>query len=191
MANNNKFPQIILNYKDLPALVKNYRKQKKSIVLTQGSFDVIHIGHGRYCQEAKSYGDVLFVGVDNDRKVQHRKGENRPIVPQEERLEMLTYLRSVDHAVLKPLSAPKWELIRILKPDFLIATDQTYSDQDIKKLEKICGKVIVLKPMATTSTSAKIRHVQTGMAKQMSAVLSQKLIDAIEEVLEEIKAQKR
>ncbi len=182
-------PHIILDYSQLAPLLEKYRQAGKKIVLTQGSFDMIHIGHARYCQEAKKYGDVLFVGVDSDEKVRVRKGPDRPVVPQDERLEMLTHFRSVDHVVLKSPAQPKWELIKLLKPDTLIATAQTYTPKQIAELKTICGQVVVLEPMATTSTSAKLRRVQLGMAKKMSATLSNKLIKAIEEVLEELKTQ--
>ncbi len=181
--------RIILNYQDLLPILSKYRKEKKTIVLTQGSFDMVHIGHARYCEEAKKHGDVLIVGVDSDEKIRHRKGPDRPIVPQEERLEMLTYLRSVDEVVLKELHEPKWALIKLIKPDVLVATKETYTPEKIKELEKICGKVIVLEPMATTSTSAKLRRLQLGAAKKISATLSGKLIKTIEEVLEELKGE--
>jgi D-glycero-beta-D-manno-heptose 1-phosphate adenylyltransferase len=187
---NNKH-QIILDYAEIPKLVEKYRSQGKKIVLTQGSFDMIHIGHGRYCEEAKKYGDVLFVGVDSDEKVRSRKGPDRPVVPQEERLEMLTYFESVSHVVLKDLKQPKWELIKLLSPDILITTRETYSPKKIKELEEICGKVVVLEPMATTSTSAKLRRVQMGVAKNISATLSKKLIASIEGVLDELKTQSK
>lgn len=178
---------IISSYDDLPALVKKYRKSGKKIVLTQGTFDLIHIGHARYLAQAKSHGDVLFVGVDSDEKVRKRKGPDRPVVPENERIEMLTYLESVDHVVLKPNLTEKWLLMKIIKPDVLISTQETYSQKEIKELEKICGKVVVLEPMATTSTSAKIRRVQIGAAKEMSKTLSTRLIKAIEDALEELK----
>lgn len=180
-------PIIIASYADLPALVKKYRQEKKSIVLTQGTFDMLHIGHARYLTEAKKHGDVLFVGVDSDKKVRKRKGPDRPVVPEAERVEMLTYLESVDHVVLKTLEEKKWKLINLIKPDVLIATQETYSPEEVQELEKICGKVVVLEPMATTSTSAKIRRVQIGAAKKMSKTLSTKLIKAIEDALEELK----
>ncbi len=177
------------NYDELEALAKSYKKQGKKIVLTQGSFDMIHIGHARYCAEAKTHGDVLVVGVDSDEKIRQRKGPDRPVVPQDERLEMLTHLRSVDHVVLKELNQPKWELIRRIKPDVLIATAETYTKDQLKTLEALCGSIVVLEPMATTSTSAKIRRVQIGVAKHISATISKKLIHTIEEVLDELKAE--
>ncbi|MDQ5951575.1 MAG: hypothetical protein QG639_856 [Patescibacteria group bacterium] len=178
---------IVTNYDHLPELIEKYRAKNKKIVLTQGTFDMLHIGHARYLQEAKSHGDVLFVGVDSDEKVRKRKGPDRPVVPENERVEMLTYLSSVDHVTLKPADEEKWRLIKLIKPDVLIATRETYSDDHIKELEKICGKVVVLEPMATTSTSAKIRQVQIGAAKKVSTTLSNKLVKAIEDVLEELK----
>ncbi len=188
MSNADK---VILDYSAISPLVDQYRRAGKSIVLTQGSFDMIHIGHGRYLEEAKKHGEVLFVGVDCDDKIRHRKGPDRPIVPEEERLEMLTYMTAVDHAVLKPLKKPKWELIKIIKPDVLITTKETYSPEKIKELEEICGKVVVLDPMATTSTSAKIRLVQMGAARKLSTTLTDKLIATIEEVLDEVKASEK
>ncbi len=160
------------------------------IVLTQGTFDLIHIGHARYMEEAKRHGDLLIVGVDSDAKVRARKGPDRPVVPQSERIEMLTHLRSVDLVVLKELNAPKWALIKAVRPDVLIATKETYNAAEIKALEKICGKVVVLNPMATTSTSAKIRLLQINTAKKLEKALTPRLIQAIEETLRGVKGDK-
>lgn len=178
---------IISSYSAIPALLEDYKHKKKTIVLTQGTFDMLHIGHARYLTEAKKYGDVLFVGVDSDEKVRQRKGPDRPVVPEDERTEMLTYLRSVDHVILKPNDAEKWQLIKLIKPDVLIATQETYKAEEIEELQNYCGKVVVLEAMATTSTSAKIRRVQIGAAKKMSKTLSNKLIKAIEDALDELK----
>lgn len=183
-----KSATILLNYQQLPPLVAEYRKQKKKIVLTQGSFDMIHIGHGRYCEEAKKYGDVLFIGVDSDEKVAARKGPDRPVVPQDERLEMLTFFKSVDHVVLKDQQKEKWELIRLIRPDTLIATEETYTPSQIEELKKLCKEVVILEPMATTSTSAKLRRVQMGAAKKVGQDISKKLIKTIEDALAELKA---
>ncbi len=183
--------KIARDYQLVADYVKQQRQRNKKIVLTQGSFDMLHIGHARYCKEAKSYGNILIVGVDSDQKIKARKGEDRPIVPEDERLEMLTYLASVDLVVLKKLTAPKWELIKIIKPDVLIATKETYKPDQIAKLEKICGQVVILDPMAVTSTSAKIRLLQMGAAKKIKSVLTNKLINTIEEVLSELKGEKK
>jgi len=152
---------------------------------------MLHIGHARYCREAKKHGDTLIVGVDSDEKIRARKGEGRPIVPQAERLEMLTHLEYVDLVVLKELNTPKWELIKIVRPDVLIATAQTYTQPQIEELEQICGQVVVLQPMATTSTSAKLRLMQIEAAQKIQQTLTSKLISTIEETLRELKGEKK
>lgn len=183
----NSSAHIILQAVDISSIVKKLRQEKKKIVLTQGSFDLVHIGHARYCDMASDFGDVLIVGVDSDEKVRQRKGPNRPIVPEDERMEMLTHLRSVDYVVLKEAGEAKFNLIKLIKPDVLIATAETYDAKTIKELEKICGKVVVLDPMATTSTTAKIRLMQMNTARKLQDRMRTKLIKSIEEVLEELK----
>lgn len=133
-----------------------------NIVMTSGSFDMIHIGHSRYLEEAKARGDVLIVGVDSDSKVKVRKGEDRPVVPQDERVEMLAHLRHVDIVTLKYPDEPKWELIKRVSPDTLIVTEETYEEETLHELKQFCGRIVCLEPQAETSTSAKIRKMQIG-----------------------------
>ncbi len=175
---------------ELKEAVEHCKGLGLEIVLTQGSWDMLHIGHARYFKEAKRHGDILVVGVDSDEKVRDRKGPDRPIVPQEERLEMIAHTRYVDMVVLKELAAPKWQLIKIIKPHILIATKETYTKNQIKELEKYCGKVVVLEPQATTSTSAKIRRLQISTAKKLEEKLTPRILKVIEDVLTEIKEAK-
>lgn len=177
----------ISDYKKLRETVIHLKGLGVKIVLTQGSYDMLHIGHARYIEDAKRHGDILIVGIDSDEKIRHRKGPERPIVPQEERLEMVAHLKPVDIVVLKELEHPKWHLIKTVEPDVLIATKETYSQQQLKELKKYCGSVVVLEPKATTSTSAKIRKLQIGTAKSLGQSLTPKIIGIIEEVLGEIK----
>lgn len=179
----------ILTPETLQDTVSAIKSQHKKIVLTQGSFDMVHIGHGRYLEKAKSFGDILIVGVDSDAKIKLRKGDDRPVVPQHERLEMITYLRSVDYVYLKELDTQKYDLIKKVRPDILVATQETYTPNQLKILRDYCTQIEVLKPMATTSTSAKIRLLQMGAAKKIGATLSSKLIDTIEAVLAELKGE--
>lgn len=181
---------IITEYSQLAEIIKTLRTQKKKIVLTQGTFDLVHIGHGRYLEKAKSYGNVLIVGVDSDEKVKLRKGPDRPVVPEAERTEMLTYFNSVDLVVLKKNVEKKFELVKIVQPDVLIVTAEThqrYTPAQLVELEQYCGQVVMLEAQATTSTSAKIRLLQIGAAKKISTVLNEKLVKTIEEVLKELK----
>lgn len=173
--------KILLDYNSLPNLVEKIRQKNKKIVLTQGSWDMVHVGHARYLEKAKSYGDVLIVGVDSDEKIRHRKGLGRPVVPQDERLEMISHLGAVDYVVLKELNSPKWQLIKTIKPDILVVIKENYENEKIKELEKFCRKIIISPRMATTSTSAKLRSVQIGEAQKIET----KLTKAIKEVLKE------
>lgn len=177
----------ISDYKKLAEIIYHCKGLGLRIVLTQGTYDMVHIGHARYFEEAKKHGDVLIIGVDSDEKVRARKGPERPVVPQEERLEMVAHLRPVDMVVLKELKHPKWHLIKTVKPDVLIATKETYNQKKLKDLKKYCGEVVVLDPQATTSTSAKIRKLQIGTAKSLGQALTPKIMKIIEEVLGDIK----
>jgi D-beta-D-heptose 7-phosphate kinase/D-beta-D-heptose 1-phosphate adenosyltransferase len=179
--------RIFTDHKKIEELVFHCRALGLKIVLTQGTYDMVHIGHGRYFAEAKKRGDLLIVGVDSDKKVRSRKGPDRPVVPQDERLEMLTHMRSVDVVFLKEIYHPKWALIKTIRPDVLIATKQTYNKTQLKDLKKYCKEVVVLEPQATTSTSAKIRLLQIGTAKKLGQSLTPKLIKTIEEVLAGVK----
>lgn len=174
-------------YPAIKELVKHCRGLGLKIVLTSGSFDMVHIGHGRYLEEAKRYGDFLIVGVDSDEKIRSRKGPDRPVVPQEERLEMLCHLRSVDAVFLKEKKDAKWQLIRAVRPDTLICVEETYSPEQIKELSKHCGRIVVLPRQATTSTSAKIRTLQIGMAGSFEQILTPRVMKAIEDTINEIK----
>lgn len=184
---SNSEGRIYKDYKKIKSLIEHCKALGLKVVLTQGTFDMIHVGHGRYLKEAKQHGDILIVGVDSDKKVKHRKGPERPVVPEDERLEMLSHLRYVDLVFLKELKDPKWSLIKAIRPDVLIATKQTYNAQQLKDLKEHCGKVVVLEPRATTSTSAKIRLLQIGTAKKLGQTLTPKLMKVIEDVLADLK----
>jgi D-glycero-beta-D-manno-heptose 1-phosphate adenylyltransferase len=173
----------ILNLKELKKAVDHCKGLGLKIVLTSGSWDLVHIGHARYLKEAKSHGDILIVGVDNDAKIRARKGPDRPVVPENERMEMITHLKYVDLATLKGHKDSKWNLIKIVRPHTLIATAETYSNGQKKELKKYCENVVVLDPKATTSTSAKIRRLQITTARKMEEMLRPKIIETMEEVL--------
>jgi len=185
-SNFNK--RYISDFKKLRETIDHLKGLGLRIVLTQGTYDMLHIGHARYFEEAKKHGDVLVIGVDSDEKVRARKGPERPIVPQDERLEMVTHMRSVDIVVLKEQNHPKWHLIKTVRPDVLIATKETYDSKQLKDLKTYCGEIIVLDPQATTSTSAKIRKLQISTAKSLGQSLTPKIMNIIEEVLGEAKS---
>ena len=166
--NPNFDTRFVEKYDDLAEKIAACKKLGLKIVLTSGSFDLIHIGHMRYIEKAKEYGDILVVGVDSDEKIRKRKGPDRPIVEEKERMQMLSHTRGVDLITLKSPSDAKWELIRIVHPDILIATAETYTSDEIVQLEAgYCERVVVLEPQATTSTSARIRRLNISTLRNI------------------------
>jgi rfaE bifunctional protein nucleotidyltransferase chain/domain len=178
--------RFVPDYKKLKELVEHCKGLGLKIVLTQGTYDMVHIGHARYFEAAKSNGDFLIVGVDSDKKVRARKGPDRPLVPQGERLEMVTHLRPVDVVTLKEHNMPKWHLIKTVRPDVLIVTAETvekYGKEKVKAMSVHCGEIKILAPQATTSTSAKIRRMQLKLAKKFEKAIIPKLADMISDTL--------
>jgi D-glycero-beta-D-manno-heptose 1-phosphate adenylyltransferase len=160
-ADASNFDQrFIEDYDKIETTVNALRTLGFKVVLTSGSFDVIHEGHSMYLEAARQFGDFLIVGLDSDEKIRSRKGENRPVVPQMERLRMVTHQRGVGLVTLKQTKHPKWALIKAVRPDVLVATEETYTQAEITELEaKYCGRVKVLERMATVSTSARLRDI--------------------------------
>src|ERR1051325_5078627 len=97
-------------------LADTLRAAGRRIVLANGCFDLLHVGHIRYLEEARRLGDVLFVGINGDAAVTRLKGRGRPLMPAEERAEILSALRAVDHVVVFDEDTAD-ALIRALKPD--------------------------------------------------------------------------
>jgi rfaE bifunctional protein nucleotidyltransferase chain/domain len=160
-ADASNFDQrFIEDYDKIETTVNALRTLGFKVVLTSGSFDVIHEGHSMYLEAARQFGDFLIVGLDSDEKICGRKGENRPVVPQMERLRMVTHQRGVGLVTLKHTHHPKWALIKAVRPDVLVATEETYTQSEITELEaSYCGRVKVLERMATVSTSARLRDI--------------------------------
>src|SRR5438093_6231289 len=104
---------------ELKKLLATRRARHKRIVFTNGTFDLLHIGHVRYLQAARELGDVLVVGVNSDDSVRGYKGPSRPVVPQDERAEIVAALRCVDYAVIfdEPTAA---QLVEVLQPDIYV-----------------------------------------------------------------------
>jgi rfaE bifunctional protein nucleotidyltransferase chain/domain len=94
------------------------RRTGAKIVFTNGCFDILHVGHLRYLTQAKSLGNFLFIGVNSDSSVRELKGDQRPIVSEDERCEMLLGLKAVDAAAIFCESTPI-DLIKQVKPDIL------------------------------------------------------------------------
>ena len=103
-------------------LVDVFKSNGNKIVLTLGSWDMLHVGHMRYIEQAKKLGDILIVGVDSDSKIQERKGKDRPIVKQKERLEMLSHLKHIDMLFVIDGKETSTSITEKIKPDVLIVS---------------------------------------------------------------------
>jgi len=178
--------RLIVDQKRLANLVKLWKGLGLKIVLTSGTYDLFHIGHAEYIERAKAQGDLLIVGVDSDAKVRERKGPNRPVVPEEERVRILSHLRHVDAITLKPAKEHPNALIKLIRPDVLVLSKSTkHKKADIDEKRKYCGKIVLLPPQAETSTSAKVRLLHVGGAGRFAEAITPRLCDMIESRLQE------
>jgi rfaE bifunctional protein nucleotidyltransferase chain/domain len=176
----------ISDHKKLAASVKHWKELGLKVVLTSGTFDLFHVGHAEYLEKAKNLGDLLIVGVDSDEKVRARKGPHRPVVPEAERVHILSHLRHVDAITLKGSDEKPNGLIKLIRPDVLVISKTTdHRKADISEKAKYCGKVILLAPQAETSTSAKVRLLHVSGADRFAKELVPKLSAVIEKELME------
>src|SRR5260370_6352188 len=152
------------DYERIRAIVGALRTLGLKVVLTSGSFDILHEGHSMYLEAARHFGDFLIVGLDSDEKIGDRKGPHRPAVPEMERLRMVTHQRGVGLVTLKHLSDERWRLIKTIRPDGLVATAGTYNRAESSDLEEhYCGRGAVLERMGAVCTSARLRRIQLGL----------------------------
>lgn len=140
--------------KELSRIIKNLKAKGKRIVFTNGCFDLLHLGHVRYLEKAKSLGDVLVVGVNSDSSVRKLKGPKRPILPQGERTEMLSGLGCVDYITIFNEADPL-KLITSLKPNLLVKGGDWTREQIVGRevVERSGGKLVIVPFVKGASTS--------------------------------------
>ena len=109
----------IKTFDEIKTLASKLHNQGKKIVFTNGCFDILHVGHVKYLEVAKSYGDVLILGLNADSSVRKLKGPTRPINTQDDRAYILASLESVDYVVIFEEETP-YELIKLIKPHVLV-----------------------------------------------------------------------
>jgi D-beta-D-heptose 7-phosphate kinase/D-beta-D-heptose 1-phosphate adenosyltransferase len=145
---------------DLHRIVEDLKKKGKRIVFTNGCFDLLHLGHIRYLEKAKSLGDILVVGVNSDRSVQSLKGPERPILPEEERAEILSGLECVDYITLFDELTPL-ELISSLQPHILVKGGDWAKETTVGRevVERSGGEVVILPFVEGSSTSNLIETI--------------------------------
>ncbi len=104
---------------ELKSILDNLKKLEKSIVFTNGCFDILHYGHVKYLEDARTRGDVLVVGLNSDESLKKIKGQNRPIINQNDRSRILAALESVDFVTIFDEETPS-KIIKYLLPDVLV-----------------------------------------------------------------------
>lgn len=152
------------------------------IVFTAGVWDLLHEGHIRYLRRAKAEGNILVVGVDSDEWTRARKGPDRPLVTQSERLEILWELRSVDYLVLITGTESYDECLRAIRPDTLVLSMTTSDLPEERRAEflKYCKSIKIFEPQAVVSTTSRLRNLLLGGKKDFS----QDLLAAVNAVVE-------
>lgn len=180
-------PRYFEDFQVLRTHLDALRKEGKKIVLTQGVYDMLHIGHAQYLGKAKEHGDVLVVGVDSDALTRKRKGDGRPVVPEEERIKMLLHLRHVDLVVLRDIDKELEALIQTVEPDVYIASESTKDFTVDESLAKYCGTVKCLPPQATTSTTARVHQVSMLGADELARELADSIPEIVKSALNKIK----
>ena len=143
------------------AVVARLRAQGKTVVFTNGVFDILHPGHIRYLQQARALGDVLIVGLNADASVRRNKGPHRPINFEEERAEVLEALECVDAVVLFDEDTPA-RIISAIQPDILVKGADWAEDAIVGRdtVEARGGKVVRVPVEAGYSTTALVEKIK-------------------------------
>jgi rfaE bifunctional protein nucleotidyltransferase chain/domain len=150
----------IIKRQELAENVQALKRAGKTIVFTNGCFDLLHIGHVRYLKSAKGEGDVLLVGLNSDRSVRQIKGPARPIVSENERAEVLASLACVDFVTFFDEPDPL-ATIRVLMPDVLVKGADWQEDAIVGKdvVEANGGRVVRIPVTEGASTSRIIEKI--------------------------------
>ncbi len=141
----------------LAETVRRLKEEGRRIVFTNGCFDILHLGHVRYLEKAKSFGDVLIVGLNSDSSVRKLKGPERPVNTQEDRAYILAALESVDYVTIFEEETP-YELIRMIEPDVLVKGGD-YEGKDVVGSD-ITGEVRLVEFVEGRSTTSLIEKMR-------------------------------
>lgn len=151
----------VLSEEQLLDVLERERNAGKKIAFANGCFDLLHVGHIRYLQDASRVADVLVVGVNGDASVRVLKGEGRPLMPAQERAEIISAIRGVSYVVVFDENSPA-RLLQVLKPDFQCkGTDYTAdSVPEAEIVRAYGGRVVIVgdpKDHSTTEVLARMR----------------------------------
>ena len=161
--------QKIKSLDDLVIERERLRRSGQKLVFTNGCFDLLHAGHVRYLNQARALGDALAVGLNSDRSVRANKGEGRPIVPEEERAEVLAALGCVDYVCIFDDLTPQ-RIIDAVVPDILVKGADWGPDEIVGRqtVERAGGVVRSIPLVEGTSTTSIINKILSQFGKTCS-----------------------
>ncbi|MDF2927772.1 MAG: rfaE bifunctional protein [Anaerospora sp.] len=150
----------LINRDQIAEVVRNIKAAGKTIVFTNGCFDIIHAGHVRYLAEARKLGDCLIVGLNSDCSVQELKGPTRPVNHQEDRAEVMAALAAVDYVVIFDERTAE-DLISEVQPDIYVKGGD-YCIEDIPEAKIVAcngGKTVLIPEVPGRSSSNIIKKI--------------------------------
>ncbi len=160
MGNIGNFRKNLLSQEEMQKKIRELKEQGKRVVFTNGVFDILHIGHLTYLEEARELGDVLVVGVNSDSSVKINKGDKRPVNDEKSRAEVLLGLKSVDFTVIFSEKTPE-KLLDLLKPDIHVKGGDYRKEElpETEIVEKNGGVVKILSFVDNISTTEIINRI--------------------------------
>ncbi len=150
---------------ELAGIVAGHQAAQRTVVMANGCFDLIHVGHVRYLADAHRWGDVLVVAINSDRSVRSLKGDGRPIMGQDDRAEIVAALESVDYVLIFDEPDVR-RVLTVLKPDIQVKgtdyTEETVPERDV--VRAYGGQVRIAgdpKDHSTRDLISRIRRIST------------------------------
>ncbi|MDD3014066.1 MAG: D-glycero-beta-D-manno-heptose 1-phosphate adenylyltransferase [Candidatus Gastranaerophilales bacterium] len=147
---------------ELLTKLKELKNEKKVVVTTNGCFDILHVGHVRYLNQAKALGDILVVCLNTDKSVKRLKGDSRPVNTENDRAEVLAGLSSVDFIIFFDEETPS-DLLGKIKPDIHVKGGDYNVDTlpEAKVIQQAGGKIMFLPFVEGKSTTAIINKINS------------------------------
>lgn len=147
----------IKNWNEISSIVTELKNKGKKIIFTNGCFDLLHIGHVKYLEKSKSFGDILILGLNSDESVKRLKGKKRPINCQDDRAYILASIEVIDYVVIFEDDTP-FDLIKLIQPDILVKG----SDYDGKEVvgQDVAKELKLIKFIDGKSTTKTIQRIQ-------------------------------
>ncbi len=155
----------IVDFNELRKITGDLKRKNRRTVWTNGCFDIFHLGHKRYLEEARKQGDVLIVGVDSDDSVKRLKGPGRPVNSENDRAEILAGMGFIDYVTIFPYGSVE-NYLRSLKPDVYVKggdyTIDTINQQERRIIESYGGKIILIPKVEGKSTTTTIEKIKSN-----------------------------